>query len=103
VSKSIIIQTLTNEQPMHVFVQHHGVKESKIADLFHEVVQEQYDRLERGHPVEYLLDMQGPHGVIMSRGYVGGTVTTVHIFVADSQEAKPYYDGQVERKTQSVQ
>lgn len=91
---SIIIQTLVNSQPEHVFVAEHGVREGSVDDLYRRHVQEQFDRLERGRPDRYLLDNgYSERGAVMSRAF-GNSVTTVHVFVTDAQAARPYFEAQ---------
>jgi hypothetical protein len=84
----IIVHTMVNDQPDHVFIQHHGIKEAKVADLFREVVQEQYDRLERGRPT-FGVDTERedappdtPFQVVMSRLFEDGAITSVNVFAS---------------------
>ena len=79
---NIVVQRLVNDQPEHVFVQHAGIREGKVQDLFTETVMEQYDRLERaGGEIEFRNDFSTLYGsVIMQRAFTDGAVTTVHVF-----------------------
>lgn len=96
-----MVQTLVNAQPMHVFVQHHGIHEGKVNALFRETVKEQYERLEKGgDEIEYRFDtsMPGVVSAVMARVFKGGGVTTVHVFAVDTNEARPYWEAQEARK-----
>lgn len=85
--------TLVNQQPPHFFIQHRGVAEGKVGRLFHEVIQEQYDRLERGKPAMYLVDLEvAPNMVVMSRLFEGGAVTTVTIVSGPMAEIDAYVE-----------
>lgn len=89
----ILVRTLVNEQPEHVFVQHHGIREGKVADLFRETVQEQYDRLERGKPL-YRADSEAEGFAGMTREFADGAVTTVVVHVVHTAEAYKYWEAQ---------
>lgn len=91
---AVLVQTMVNEQPEHVFVAEYGVTQAKILDVFLDVVESQYQRLERGKPDMYLVDFQySDNGVIMSRAF-GDGVTTVNVFYCPVDEARPYYEAQ---------
>lgn len=98
----ILVQTMVNDQPPHVFVQHHGITEGKVYDLFLSVVGGQYERLEKaGNEIEFRFDHVDPaplKGVVMSRLFRGGGICTVHVFVAHTNEARPYWEAQEARK-----
>jgi len=78
-------------------VQHHGIRPGSMPELWREVVQEQFGRLEKGKPTAWydIPHPVWPYSVVMSRVYgENGPIVSVHVFATDSQEVRPYWEAQ---------
>ena len=99
---SILVMRIVGKTPPHIHLREHGIRESKIDERLRAVAADEYERLERGKPVEYLVDMHHPeYGVLMSRLLDTGTVVTAQIIKTPDDMAEYFMEHELEGFTRA--